>query len=182
MGWRCVPFAPVLTAPGRHFCWYDAAVLRRLFTLASALSLLLCLIFVGLRIRGALTNDYLSRAVGGRCTAVNSSGDWLIIRECGGWPVDEPLQWQHGSGALGPSLERTDISGMQVAVLLDSQNRPVRVRDLDEGGAHVSGPMQVRVVYVLGYSNRIVMTAVLPLLWLSVWVSRRTKAAARGTA
>ena len=143
------------------------------------MSLLSCLLFVALRIRGGATNDYFLKSANGRCIVVVSSGDWLIVREYKGWPTDEPLQWQHGPDDLGPSIEWSDISRRQVFVYLDKNGRPARVNRLNRNDARHSAPMQVRAIYDLFYSDGITLSAILPIIWVGARMRRKIRTARR---
>src|SRR5688572_24426183 len=70
-------------------------MMRRLFTLLSALSLLLCVATVVLWVRGLDTWDRLSVGVAGGPHVRVGSGQGrvtlLVVRR---WPLDEPLRWE----------------------------------------------------------------------------------------
>ena len=140
--------------------------LRHLFTILSALSLLLCVAMCALWVRSTMTSDYLARAAGGRCVTVDISSDSLYITQFTGWPIDEPLCWRHGAEPLGATLHWEQNLSPYVRVSLDESGRSVNVYT-HTGPTHESGRMTAQAVYWLRFSNWTALSAILPIVWAS---------------
>jgi len=147
---------------------------RRLFNLAAAVSLVLCVVLTTVRIRSGYTHDFFMRASHGRCITIDTDEDSLWILEYTGWPTEEPLTWKHGSDPLGFRELSSGLPGPHPYYLyLDKQNRVTWL-----GGeiveTHLSGPMTRTTLYWLSFSNWIILTALLPIIWAAVWLRRHS--------
>lgn len=146
-------------------------MLRRLFTAASVVSLVLLAVMIALSIRTHFTTDYLIRASGGRCVLIDTSGtDSLWVAEFDGWPIDEPLHWWHGSERTVGYIFASDQWANRWWVELGPDGRPVQHGQQVE--THRSGPMTRQTLYWLRFSNWIALTLPLPLAWGAMRIRR----------
>ena len=155
--------------PGR-FYRYNSSVGRRLFNFAAVLSLVLCGLITAARIRLHYTSDCLFWASGGRCVIVEAYEDKLSWWEYTNWPTTEPLTWQRGRGYLGPAI----FGDSKFFVLVTSDGHlasaPPRTRrgqwltPRDSHWQPISGP----VIYSFSFSRWIVITALMPAVWVCV--------------
>jgi hypothetical protein len=140
---------------------------HRLFTFASVLSLMLCILLKTAQMR---SGDVVWKASNSRCILVESWHDLLIWQEFTNWPTTEPLTWRH----VSPLLRLSSFD--DAWVMLDRQGylatgpEPFPYPSFINGKWHWSKPMKRRVIFFITFSNWIAVTALLPAAWVSVRV------------
>ena len=140
--------------------------MRRLFSFASLLSLLLCLLLVAARIRLNFTGYRFLKASNGHCVIVYVYGDVVTMWEYTKWPTTEAFTWRHIQDP-GPRIEAFwNSESMYDWVLLDRQGHlamaPPKRSLYYEGelpGTHWSQPMPLSHSVDFHLSNWIAITA-----------------------
>jgi hypothetical protein len=145
--------------------------MRKLFDYLAALSLLLCLLLVIVRVRSESTQNLISRTKGGQRIEIRSEKDTVFVLRYEGWPVEEPWTWLTAKAKMpiGPTIHSYE-GKPQVEVYLRSDGR---IATFGMVGLHLSAPMTRTTVLYAHLSDWILLTAVLPAIWMGVWLFRK---------
>ncbi len=174
---------------------------RRLFNIASALSLLLCVAMAALWVRSTTTSDIISFTTGGnRMLAFRTVPGWLSIETFTPWQPAESLRWDvRGSNKVNLFVEGTQagpatnwgcpgitmyvrLTGVRTAV--DAKGKPYRFFYYGMNGPNVSSNINLSP-YTLNYAQLVLsfwalmsLLLVLPFLRASLpvriwWLRRR---------
>ena len=180
---------------------YNVVVLRRLFNIMSALSLLLCVAMVALWVRSTTTSDIISFTIGGnRMLAFRTVPGWLSIESFTPWQTAESLRWDvresdkvnlflEGSRAGAATnwgcpgiMMHVKLTGVRIPV--DAKGKPFRFFYYGMKGPNVSSTINLSP-YTLNYAQWVLsfwvllaLFLVLPFVWAFLpvrtwWLRRR---------